>query len=186
MAPVTALAGAVVPTEAMSEKILGNAEAEVTIIEYASLTCPHCANFHKETLPKIKAEYVDTGKAKFIFRDFPLDQFALKASLLARCAPGDRFFKFLDVLFSEQGRWSRSDDPVAALVRIGILGGISRERFEACASDEGLQNFVLQQRIDGQREYSVKSTPTFVVNGKKILGAQPFAEFKAVIDGFLE
>ena len=181
-----AFAETAIPSTAMSEKVMGNPEAKVTIIEYASLTCPHCAKFHTEILPQIKAAYIDTGKAKLVYRDFPLDQYALKASLLARCGPDDRFFGFLDVLYSEQQRWSRSKDPVAALTKIGLLGGVTKERFEACASNEELTNFVVQQRVDAQKEYSVESTPTFVINGKKLAGALPFAEFKTVIDGFLE
>jgi protein-disulfide isomerase len=174
------------PADAMSEKVMGDPAAKVTIIEYASLTCPHCAKFHKETLPRLKAEYIDTGKAKLIYRDFPLDQYALKASLLARCAPDGRFFAFLDVLFSEQERWARSEDPVAALTKIGQLGGLSQEAFDACASSEKLTNFVLQQRLTGQQEHSVDSTPTFIVNGKKLQGSLPFDEFKAAIEEFSE
>jgi protein-disulfide isomerase len=181
-----ALAEPALPAGAMSEKVLGDPEAKIVIIEYASLTCPHCAKFHKETLPQIKAEYIDTGKAKLVYRDFPLDQLALRASLLARCAPDGRFFAFIDALFAEQERWARGTDPVVALTKIGLLGGVGQEQFEACAANEELTNFVLQQRIDAQKEYSVESTPTFIINGEKLVGAQSVAELQAVLDGLLE
>ncbi len=151
---------------AMSEKVLGDADAEVTIIEYASLTCPHCAQFHAEILPKIKTEYIEPGKAKLVYRDFPLDEIALKASLLARCAPDDKFFTFIDALFSQQFAWSRSNDPVEALTNLGMVGGLSKESVEACLSNEELTNYVLQMRLDGQNEYEVNSAPTVIVNGK--------------------
>lgn len=180
------LAEATIPADAMSERILGDPNAPVTIIEYASLTCPHCAKFHNEVLPKIKAEYLDTGKAKLIYRDFPLDGVALKASLLARCAPKERYFAFLDVLFKQQAQWSRAKDPVAALSLIGRLGGIGEKAFQACMSDETLSNFIVQQRADGQKEHSVNSTPTFVINGEIVQGAQPFERFKSIIENAIE
>ena len=137
---------------AMSEKVLGDDDAEITIIEYASLTCPHCAQFHAEILPKIKTEYIEPGKAKLVYRDFPLDQVALKASLLARCAPDDKFFTFIDALFTQQFAWSRSNDPVEALTNLGMVGGLSKESVDACLSNEELTDYVLQVRLDGQNE----------------------------------
>lgn len=172
--------------DAMSEKVMGSDDAKIIIIEYASLTCPHCAKFHNEIFPQLKAEYIDTGKAKLIYRDFPLEQFALKASLLARCAPSRQFFAFIDVLYSQQANWSKSEDPVASLTKLGRLGGLSKKKFEACAANEDLINFVVQQRLSGEKEYSVTGTPTFIVNGKKLTGVQTFAQFKAVLDPLLE
>jgi protein-disulfide isomerase len=176
------LAEATVPADAMSERVLGDPNAPVTIIEYSSLTCPHCATFHNDVLPKIKAEFLNTGKAKLVYRDFPLDRVALKASLLARCAPKERYFTFLNALFKQQARWSRAEDPVAALSMIGRIGGIGEEAFQACMSDETLANYVLQQRADGQKEYSIDSTPTFVINGEIVKGALSFESFKSVIE----
>jgi len=171
---------------AMSEKVLGDDDAEITIIEYASLTCPHCAQFHAEILPKIKTEYIEPGKAKLVYRDFPLDEVALKASLLARCAPDDKFFTFIDALFTQQFAWSRSNDPVEALTNLGMVGGLSKESVEACLSNEELTDYVLQVRLDGQNEYDVNSTPTVIINGKKLAHVSSFDEVKAAIDPLVQ
>ncbi|MEZ5933104.1 MAG: DsbA family protein [Alphaproteobacteria bacterium] len=175
-----------IPPGAMSEKVLGDTNAEITIIEYASLTCPHCAQFHEEILPKIKAEYIETGKAKLVYRDFPLDQTALKASLLARCAPDEQFFTFIDALFSQQPMWAKSEDPDEALANLGMLGGVSREKFAACASNEELTDYVLQVRLDGQNEFAVDSTPTVIVNGKKLAHVSSFEEVKAAVEPLVQ
>jgi protein-disulfide isomerase len=175
-----------IPAAAMSEKFLGDPNAPVTMIEYASLTCPHCARFHNEVLPKIKRDYIDTGQVKLIYRDYPLDQFALKASLLARCAPNGHFFTFLHALFKAQELWARSGDPEAELSKIGRLGGIGEERFAVCTSDQRLIDYVLQQRIDAKEEYSIASTPSFIINGRKLKGALSFEMFQSVIESVLE
>lgn len=149
------------------ERILGDPGASVTIIEYASLTCPHCAAFHRETLPVLKERYIDTGKAKLVFRDFPLDRAALAAAALAHCAGDARYFKFLDAIFANQQSWARASDPVAALRQLTRLGGLPDADAEACLADQGLQDAILQTRLDGEREFGVNSTPTILVNGEK-------------------
>jgi protein-disulfide isomerase len=164
-------------TTAGDDRILGKPEAPITIIEYASLTCPHCADFDKETLPKIKQEWIDTGKAKLIFRDFPLDGLALKGATLARCAPPERFYGFIDVLFRQQDVWARAADPQAALGRIAKLGGMSEDQFQACMKDDAMQNKILAMRMAGEKDYKVESTPTFFINGKKLVGSLPYDSF---------
>ena len=159
------------------DRILGKADAPVTIIEYASLTCPHCAAFAHETLPKIKAEWIDPGKAKLVFRDFPLDGSAVKASVLARCAPPEKFYGFIDVLFSSQESWARNPDPTPGLARIAKLGGMSEEQLNACMADNALQDKVLASRLTAEKEYKVESTPTFFINGTKLTGALPYEQF---------
>jgi protein-disulfide isomerase len=170
----------------LKERVLGNPDATVELIEYSSLTCPHCASFHKETLGQVKKEFIDTGKVKLVYRDFPLDGLALRAAMLARCAPEDRYFAYLETLFHNQDSWTRSADPIGALGQIARLGGMGKERFEACMADEKLGDGILQIRLDGQKAHDIQSTPTFVVraNGeqkKVIAGAQPFAEFEKVL-----
>lgn len=170
----------------LKDRVLGNPEASVEILEFSSLTCPHCAQFHKEILGEVKKAFIDTGKVKLTYRDFPLDGLALRASMLARCAPEDRYFAYLETLFHNQNAWSRAADPIGALGQIARLGGMSKERFEACMADEKLADGVLQIRLDGQNAYDIKSTPTFIVrvNGEQkavISGAQPFAEFEKVL-----
>jgi protein-disulfide isomerase len=164
-------------TLSSDDLLLGNQDAPVTIIEYASLTCPHCAAFEKETLPLIKKEWIDTGKAKLVFRDFPLDGSAIKASLVARCAPPDRFYGFLEVLFGSQENWARQGDPTEALGRIAKLGGMDDDKFRSCLKDDALQNKILASRLQGEKEFGVSSTPTFFINGTKLVGSQPYEKF---------
>src|SRR5687768_5061793 len=114
---------------AKGDMALGKPDAPVTVIEYASMTCPHCAHFHAETLKAFKEKYVDTGKVRLIFREFPFDGLALRASMLARCAGAERYFPMLDVLFQQQNQWTRAKDPMAALAQIGRLAGVSPQKF---------------------------------------------------------
>ncbi len=166
--------------KALAERVIGKADAPITITEYASLTCPHCARFHKETLPKIKAAYIDTGKAKLVYRDFPFDGLALRAAALARCAPQERYFAVLDTLFQQQETWSRAKDPLAAIGNIGKLAGMSQATVDACFKDTKLMDSIVQIRLDGEKQ-GVDSTPTFLIGGKKISGAQPFEEFDKLL-----
>lgn len=169
----------------VSEKVLGDPDAPVTIIEYSSLTCPHCAAFHTDTLPAIKERYVDTGMAKIVYRDFPLDQNALNAAVIAHCAGPDRYFVFLEALFGSQQRWARSADPTESLIQLAGLGGLPRDQAEACLADEAMQDAVLQTRLDGQAEYQISSTPSFVVNGELVSGNRTVDEFATVIEAAL-
>jgi protein-disulfide isomerase len=171
--------------ERYAEKAMGKADAPVTMIEYSSLTCPHCASFHKETLPRIKESYIDTGKVRLVYRDFPFDRLALRAAQIAHCAGKDRYFAFLDVLFRNQENWSRDKDPMAALARLAKLGGIGQAEHDVCVGDQKLIDSILMGRQGGEKEFNVESTPTFIINGHKVLGALPFADFQKVIDGQL-
>ena len=164
---------------------MGAADAPVTIIEYSSLTCPHCAAFHAETLPLIKANYIDTGKARFVFRDFPFDRQALLAAALAHCAGEERFFGFLDVLFRTQKTWAHAANPEEALGRIARLGGLTEDEITACLADQTLLDGIMQSRLQGSQEFEIKSTPTFIINGEKVVGAQPYEQFAEVIDRLL-
>lgn len=169
-----------VPTLAPDDIVLGKADAPITIFEYASLTCPHCAEFDRDTFPRVKSEWLETGKARLVFRDYPLDQMALKAAMLAHCAPPDKFFDFVDVLFRSQANWAGAGSPDAvmqALSRIARLGGISEEKFNSCINDKALSDKILNERLVAQNEYGVDSTPTFFINGKKVVGALPYDEF---------
>jgi protein-disulfide isomerase len=169
-----------VPALAPDDAILGKADAPITIFEYASLTCPHCAEFDQETFPKVKTDWIDTGKARLVFRDYPLDQMALKAAMLARCAPPDKFFSFIDVLFRSQTSWAaagNADAVTQALSRIARLGGISEDKFNACINDKALNDRILNERLVAQQQYGVDSTPTFFVNGTKAVGALSYDDF---------
>jgi protein-disulfide isomerase len=168
------------------ERILGHPDAPVTIIEYASLTCPHCAQFHNEVLPALKERYIDPGKVRLIYRDFPLDQVALAAAALAHCAGPDRYFSMLDAMFETQSNWARENDPIAALKRLGKLGGLTEERMQACLNDQQLTDGILQTRLEGQNQYEIGSTPTFVIDGKTYSGSRDVEEFGELLDPLLD
>jgi len=163
------------------DRILGKPEAPITIIEYASLTCPHCARFHKETLPRLKSTYIDTGKVKLVYRDFPFDGLALRAAALARCAPSDRYFAVIETLFQQQDNWTRAKDPLVALGNLGKLAGLSQASVDACFQDTRLLDTITQARIDGEKTHGVNSTPTFIIGDKKISGAEPFETFEKLL-----
>ena len=169
-------------TPTVGERVLGDPAAPVTIIEFSSLTCPHCAAFHTDTLPALKERFIDTGKAKIVYRDFPLDQSALSAAVIAHCAGPDRYFAFLDALFASQARWARSDDPTESLIQLAGLGGLPRDKAEACLADQAMADAVLQSRLDGQEEFEISSTPSFIVNGEMVPGNRSIDDFATVIE----
>lgn len=165
--------------------VLGDADAPITMIEYSSLTCSHCASFHANTLPEIKKNYIDTGKVRLVFRHFPFDQPALLAAALAECAGHDRFFNFVDVLFASQNTWARSANVLAALNSIGRLGGLKTDAIVACFADQEMLDRILSDRIEGTKQYDINSTPTFIVNGEKLVGNQPYDMFVDVFERLL-
>jgi protein-disulfide isomerase len=170
---------------AADDFVIGKAGAPVTIVEYASLTCPHCASFHNDVLPKLKESYIDTGKVRLVYRDFPLDRYALAASMLARCAGRERYFGFLHMLFRDQPRWSRAPDPMRALGQVARLGGLGANKFDSCLKDQALQTAVLQQRLDGSQKFQINSTPTLIINGRKYGGGLSFAQLQGILDPIL-
>lgn len=149
------------------DMVLGSPDAKVTIVEYASLTCPHCAAFHVNTLPAVKAEYIEKGLVKLVYRDFPLDGLALRASMMAQCAGPDRYFGFLDLLFSRQQVWATAKDPLEGLAAIGKIGGMSDEQFKACLTDKSVEQAVLSDALEGEKTYAVRSTPTIFIDGTR-------------------
>ena len=170
------------PPLTADDRILGNPDAPITIVEFASLTCPHCADFDANTLPKLKADWIDTGKARLVFRDFPLDQAAVRAAMLARCAPPGQFYAFIDELFHTQTTWATGGKVETALGKMAKLSGMSDDQFAACMKDDAGQKRVLDSRLEAEQKYNVGSTPTFFVNGVEIVGAQPYAEFQNVLN----
>lgn len=166
-----------------SDRILGKADAPITIIEYASLTCPHCAHFDVTVLPKLKEKWIDTGKAKLILRDYPLDEPALRAAMVARCAPADRFYPLIDTFFAQQEQWVTSRDYRAGLEKLVKLGGMSEKEFKACISDKKLEDQVAQSRLTASQQLGVDATPTFFINGKKFDGAPTVEAFDQALSG---
>jgi protein-disulfide isomerase len=165
------------------DRILGNPEAPITIVEYASLTCPHCAHFANDVLPELKKEWIDTGKARLVLRDFPLDEPALRAAMIARCAPPERYYAFADAFFAAQEKWVRSSDYREALARLAKLGGMGQREFDTCINNTELENKIVEGRLRASQELSVTSTPTFFVNGTKLGGAPTKEEFEKLLSG---
>lgn len=160
------------------DQVLGKADAPLTIIEYASTTCPHCAHFHKTTLPKLKAEWIDTGRAKLIFRDFPTGPKALSvgASMIAHCAGPDRYFGLLGLIMDHQDKWMGAQDKLAELKKLAKLAGMGEEKVDACLRQQGLSDAIDARAKDGYDKYGVDSTPSFIIDGKLLVGAQSFED----------
>jgi protein-disulfide isomerase len=165
------------------DRVLGNPDAPITIIEYASLTCPHCAHFANEVLPELKKKWIDTGKVKWVLRDYPLDEPALRAAMVARCAPPDRFYAYVDTFFGAQEKWVTARDYRDALARLVKLGGMSREEFDNCLKNTAVENKIVETRLIASKELDVNSTPTFFINGTKFTGAPTVEEFDKVLSG---
>lgn len=175
------LAQADTPTAAPGDKVLGKADAPITIIEYASMTCPHCAAFDIQTLPQIRSNWIDTGRAKLVFRDFPLDGLALRAAMLTHCGPPERYFTHVDFLFKDQTNWAHMSDTNQAMQRAASLGGLDKAQSDRCLADVKLSDAVAASRLTAEKQYGVTSTPTFFINGTKVTGDQPYAEFDKVL-----
>jgi protein-disulfide isomerase len=166
-----------------NDRILGNPNAPITIVEYASMSCPHCAHFAKDVLPELKKDWIDTGKVKLVLRDFPLDKLALQAAMIQRCAPPDRFYAFADTFFADQQKWVMADDYKAALARLAELGGMSKSEFDACLKNSTVENQILQERLVASKDLGVNATPTFFINGTKFDGEPTVAEFDKILSG---
>lgn len=166
-----------------NDNVLGDPKAPISIVEYASLTCPHCAEFHNNALQDIKTNYIDTGKAHLIFRDFPLDRWAFQASVLAHSAGKEKFFTVLEILFKKQAEWTNGSDLTAEIIKIGNMVGISKAKFEASLADEALGESILTDRMVGANEYKVASTPTLFINGERYEGSRKYEEMDAYLKG---
>lgn len=141
----------------------GSADAPVTIVEFASLTCPHCMRFHTEVMPKLKEGVIGEGKVRLIYRDFPLDGLALRASALARCGGPERRLAILDLLFESQPVWRNSQDPLTALAQIGKLAGLKEATSRACMEDKGMFDQIIAEAQIGETQHGVRSTPTLII-----------------------
>lgn len=163
------------------DMVLGSPDAKVTIVEYASLTCPHCAAFHVNTLPALKSEYIDKGLVKLVYRDFPLDGLALRAAMMAQCAGPDRFFGFLDLLFGSQQVWATGKDPLESLAAIGKIGGMSEDQFKACLTDKSVEQAVLSDALEGEQTYAVRATPTIFIEGQRY-SSMSIEQMRGILD----
>ena len=165
---------------------LGPADAKVTVVEYASMTCGHCAHFTKDVWPEFKKKYVDTGKVRYIFREFPLDNLAAAASMLARCAGGDKALPLIEVMFEKQQEWAFGEgNPVPRLFEIAKQAGFTQESFDKCLTDQKLLDDITAGRTRASDVFGVQSTPSFYINGKKLDGGPTLDKFDAMIEPLL-
>src|SRR5579863_6252217 len=174
-----------------TDMIHGSPNAPITIVEYASMTCPHCAAFQREVVPKLTKDYVDAGKVRMIFREYPLDGAARMASAVARCLSGDQYFSFIDLLFANQMNWIKDfdgngqltkEDIQQGLEQMGRFAGMSKEKVDECADNKNNLALVDANWMEGQTKYNVNSTPTFFINGVKHEGEIPYDELKKDLD----
>ena len=167
--------------------VVGDKNAPVTIIEYASLSCSHCADFHNNTLDDLIKEYVDTGKARIVFRDFPFNYPALLGSMVLRCIPEDVRYDYMNALFQLQPKWVVRENAKSTqeLYKIMQSGGMTKEEFETCTNNVELENTILQALIAAQNEFNIQSTPSFLINGNLVEGNKSIKEFRQIIDKIL-
>lgn len=168
----------------LGDHVIGDANAPVTIVEYASMTCPHCARFHANVYPELKKKYIDTGKARLIFREFPLDDLATAVSALAHCAGPTRYFPFVATMFERQDYWA-SNEPLPKLLEMAKQAGFTDEQFNSCLTDQKLVDGIHEVRKRGDEVFKVNSTPTVFVNGVRMENLS-IEEFDKVIGAFLK
>ena len=161
-----------------NDHVLGDPKAPITLIEYASLTCPHCAHFSVAVLPELKKKWIDTGKVKLIYRDFPLDQTALKAAQLAECAGKDKYFGVIDMIFETQPKWATASDPMAELGKSLRIAGMGENEVKACLANSAVADGVVADYRGGET-LGVNSTPTLFINGQEFKGARSVEEMDA-------
>lgn len=165
----------------LGERVLGKADAPVTVIEYVSLTCPHCANFQKTVFPRVKKEFIDTGKVRFIVREFPIGRSSGNAAIANRCAPEDKYFYVLGQFLTRQPEWVSQEVRLDAIFAVAKSGGLSRETFDSCLSNQTIIDGLNEVKQRG-RQFGVIGTPTFFINGRKAQGEVTFEEIKAMIE----
>ncbi|PPQ34281.1 DsbA family protein [Rhodopila globiformis] len=182
---VPALGGLAVAQEAQTraERFVGKPNAKVTVNEYFSLTCTHCADFADTTFRQIQKNLIDTGVVKWVYHDYPLDQLALMAAMVARYLPVDRYEPFVNALFATQNNWAfnRSNDPKEEIWKTAALAGMSRQTFDKAISDTGLRDWILKDQQEASEKYKIDSTPSFVINGQKYAGEMSYESFRKLI-----
>ncbi|MDD7911260.1 thioredoxin domain-containing protein [Pseudovibrio exalbescens] len=169
----------------LGDKAIGREDAPVTVIEYASLTCSHCATFHRETYKAFKEKYIDTGKARLIFREFPLDTVAAAGAMLARCSADDKYFDVVSLMFEQQRNWAFTDNPYNALLNMGKQIGFTEDEVKACLTNQEILDGVTASRDHASKALDVRSTPTFFINGEKVSGALSIEEISEYVDKHL-
>jgi protein-disulfide isomerase len=170
----------------LGDKILGSATAPVTIYEYASLTCPHCAAFHADGFKFLKEKYIDTGKVKYVLRDFPLDPLAAAGFMLAHCAGEGKYYPMVDLIFAQQRSLMQTEKPVDALLALSRQAGFTQESFQACLKNQSIYDGVNAVRQRGTEKFNVDSTPTFFINGRRYKGSLSPQELERILEPLLK
>ncbi len=165
----------------LPEMTLGKADAPITVVEYASLGCPLCRGFHKATFPRFKREYIDTGKVYFVFREFPIGKSSIAAAMASRCVPGKSFFRIIRKFMNTTGQWNAREPNLDLIYKIVQETGLSRSKFDTCMANQNIKDGVITVRQRG-REFGVKGTPTFFINGQRVRGALAFSDMKKLVD----
>lgn len=168
------------------EMALGRSDAPITVIEYFSFSCPHCARFHSDVFPELKRNYIDTGKIKFVLRDFPLNLAALSAAALTHCVRPARYFEAVDILWGRWDDWIDEADTAPALVSLLVFEGFEEAVLKRCLTDKSFEDQVLNSYIAGARDHAVDRTPTFLIDGMKYVGLVSYGRFVAILDALLE
>lgn len=169
------------PVKPMPEMGLGRKDAPIVIIDYSSLTCNHCAEFHTDILKKIEEKYIKPGHVRIIIRDYPSDQLSLAAHQLAWCRGELKYMDFLKTLYSKQKEWLLSKDPMEELKKIALQNGITKDQIEACFKNQVLLDRIVQGRLEGMKKYNITATPTLVINAKVYQHALSFEEFEKIV-----
>lgn len=171
----------------LEDEIMGNPNAPVTLLEYASMTCPHCKAFHEKIMPAITEKYIDSGKVRYIVRPFPFngDRLGEAAFMLAKCAPNNNFYPMLDALFSTQQSWTSGDNPASELKRISRLAGLSEAEYQACLSDRNLYSKIIEARDVAVRKFGVQATPTIFIDNARYTQPRSVRNLSAALDAAL-
>ncbi len=165
---------------------LGSPDAPITVVEYFSFSCSHCARFHRETFPELKRDYIETGKIRFVVRDFPLNMAALTAAALARCIGPERYFDTIDVMWKRWDDWINEAETAPALLSVLGSEGLDEAVLKRCRADKSFEDRVLNSYVEGARDHGVDRTPTFLINGRRFVGLASYGRFAAVLDSLLE
>lgn len=185
----TQIAQSTIPAELQvtaEDHVLGNADAPITIVEYASMTCGHCAHFHISILPDLKKKYIDTGKVRLAYRDYPLDATALQAAQIAECAGKERYFGVVDLVFQKQAQWAAAKEPIAELAKSLRIAGITESEIKACLANDKVATAIVTERKIGEDKLGVNSTPTLFINGELWKGERSMAAFDAAFAKLLK
>ncbi len=177
----------VMAVDPKNDNIVGDVNAPITLVEYSSMTCPHCANFHQLTVPELKKKYIDTGKVRYVIREFPLDRVAFAAAALARCAGEKKFFPFMEMLFRQQDSWARGPgSPAPRLFKMAKQAGFDEKFFNECMRNKDVSDRIEKVMAKGRDEYQVTSTPTLFINGKKVEGGNSLADLEKAMEPYLK